>query len=140
MRKLLIVLSLIIGTTAFADGFKIGLGGYCPVGFVKAGKQVFGDPQFSSEYQGTTYYNSSAEAKAMFDKEPSVYVGAIKYKGYCATGVSMGKKLESDPAYFSQSGGKVYFFSSKEAKAMFDKDSTKFIAKADGEWTKLSKK
>ena len=140
MRKLLMVLSLLIGVNTFGDGFKIGLGGYCPVGFVKAGKQVFGSPQFASEYNGTTYYNSSPEAKAMFDKEPNVYVNAIKYVGYCATGVSMGKKLESDPSHFSQSGGNVYFFSSKEAKAMFDKEPAKFIAKADVEWTKLSKK
>ena len=102
--------------------------------------QVFGDPKFSSEFQGTTYYNSSAEAKAMFDKEPGKYVGAIKYKGFCATGLAMGKQLESDPGIFSKFDGKVYFFSSKEAKAMFDKDSKKYVAMADKEWAKIDKK
>lgn len=139
MKYLAIILAL-VGSTTFADGFKVGLGGHCPVGYVMAGKQVFGDPKFSSEYQGVTYYNSSAEAKSMFDKEPSKYVEAVKYKGYCATGLAMGKKLESDPGIFSKVDGKIYFFSSKEAKTMFDKEAKKYIGMADKEWTKLANK
>ena len=138
--KQLVLAILMMGSAAFADGFKIGLGGHCPVGYVMAGKQVFGDPKFSSEYQGTTYYNSSAEAKAMFDKEPAKFVEAVKYKGFCATGLAMGKQLESDPGIFSKVDGKVYFFSSAEAKAMFDKDTKKYIGMADKEWNKVAKK
>ncbi|MGE3759219.1 MAG: YHS domain-containing (seleno)protein [Pseudobdellovibrionaceae bacterium] len=138
--KYLAIFLAFIGSAAFADGFKVGLGGHCPVGYVMAGKQVFGDPKFASEYQGVTYYNSSAEAKTMFDKEPGKYVEAVKYKGYCATGLAMGKKLESDPGIFSKVDGKVYFFSSKEAKAMFDKEAKKYIGMADKEWTKLANK
>ncbi len=138
--KYLVLLLAFIGATAFADGFKVGLGGHCPVGFVMAGKPIIGDPKFSSEYQGVTYYSSSAEAKTMFDKEPGKYVDAIRYKGYCATGLAMGKQIESDPSLFSRVDGKVYFFSSKEAKAMFDKEPKKYIGMADKEWTKLSQK
>jgi YHS domain-containing protein len=129
-----------VSTSALADGFKIGLGGHCPVGYVMAGKEIFGNPKYSSEYQGIKYYNSSAEAKAMFDKEPAKYVDAIKYKGYCATGLSMGKQIDSDPALFSKVEGKVFFFSSKEAKAMFDKEPKKYVEAADKEWSKLAKK
>ncbi|PIU01038.1 MAG: hypothetical protein COT74_00610 [Bdellovibrionales bacterium CG10_big_fil_rev_8_21_14_0_10_45_34] len=137
MKRLLAVLTLVLGVGAHADGFKIGLGGYCPVGFVKAGKSVFGDPKFASEYEGTTFYNSSADAKKMFDKDPASFVGAIKYKGFCATGLAMSKKLESDPSIFSRIDGSIYFFSSKEAKTMFDKDPKKFIGQANAEWAKL---
>lgn len=139
MKKIFLAL-MIFGSAALADGFKIGLGGHCPVGYVMAGKQIFGDPKFASEFKDTTYYNSSAEAKTMFDKEPEKYVEAVKYKGFCATGLAMGKQLESDPGIFSRVDGKVYFFSSKEAKTMFDKDSKKYIGMADKEWTKISKK
>ncbi len=138
MKKLVLAL-MFFASTAMADGFKIGLGGHCPVGYVMAGKQVFGDPKFASEFQGTTYYSSSAEAKAMFDKEPGKYVDAIKYKGFCATGLAMGKQIESDPGLFSKVDGKIYFFSSKEAKAMFDKDPKKYIGMADKEWGKVTK-
>lgn len=140
MRLVSILATLIFSVSVFADGFKVALGGHCPVGYVAAGKQVFGDPKFASEFNGVTYYNSSAEAKAMFDKEPGKFVEAIKYKGYCATGLSMGKQLESDPAIFSKVDGKVFFFSSTEAKSMFDKDPKKYISTADKEWSKISKK
>lgn len=138
--KYLIAILTVFGSLAFADGFKVALGGHCPVGYVMAGKQIFGDPKFSSEYQGITYYNSSADAKAMFDKEPAKYVDAVKYKGYCATGLAMGKHLESDPGIFSRVDGKVYFFSSNDAKAMFDKEPKKYIGMADKEWEKKNKK
>lgn len=52
----------------------------------------------------------------------------------------MGKKLESDPGIFSKVDGKIYFFSSKEAKTMFDKEAKKYIGMADKEWTKLANK
>ncbi len=135
--KYIAILFALIGSLALADGFKVGLGGHCPVGYAM-GKQVFGDPKYASEYQGVTYYNSSAEAKAMFDKEPAKYVEAVKYKGYCATGLAMGKKLESDPGIFTKVDGKIYFFSSKEAKGMFDKEPQKYIGMADKEWAKLA--
>lgn len=139
MRYLLVVFML-LGGSVFANGFKVGLGGYCPVGFVMANKHVFGDPKFASDYKGVTYYNSSAKAKEMFDKEPNKYVEAIQYNGYCATGLSMGKQIESDPTLFSKLNEKVYFFSSAEAKGMFDKDPKKFIGAADKEWAKSQKK
>lgn len=138
--KYIALILLALSLNSFADGFKVGLGGHCPVGYVMAGKQIFGDPKFSSEYKGVTYYNSSSDAKAMFDKEPGKYVEAIKYNGYCATGLAMGKKLESDPGIFSKVDSKIYFFSSQDAKAMFDKDSKALIAKADKEWQKSEKK
>lgn len=136
MKKILISLFLALSTVALADGFSVGLGGYCPVGFVKGGKAVFGDPKFSSTYKDVIYYNSSQEAKAMFDKDPGSYIKALKYDGYCATGMSMGKKLKSDPTIHSEVDGAVYFFSSVEAKSMFDKGPKGFIGKADIAWKK----
>jgi len=136
MKKILFTLFLGLSSIALADGFSVGLGGYCPVGFVKGGKAVFGDPKFASTYKDVIYYSSSQEAKAMFDKDPESYVTAMKYDGYCATGMSMGKKLKSNPTVHSEVGGDVYFFSSAEAKAMFDKSPKGFIAKADAAWKK----
>jgi YHS domain-containing protein len=134
MKSIIVALALSFGSVSLADGFNVGLGGYCPVGFVKAGKSVFGDPKYASTYEGVTYFNSSQDAKALFDKDPASFVKAIKYDGYCATGLSLGKKLKSDPNIHSELGGAVYFFSSAEAKEMFDKAPKDFIAKADAAW------
>ncbi len=135
----LIVLFFCLSTVAFADGSKVALGGYCPVGYVKMKQAVFGNPKFVSEFQGRLYYSSSADAKAMFDKDPASYVDAVKYEAYCATAVSMGKKIPADPGLLSTVDGKVYFFSNVEAKAMFDKDPKSYIEKADKTWPKIAK-
>lgn len=116
---------------------KVGLAGYCPVAYAKMGKAVPGDAKFASEHKGIVYHSSSAEAKKMFDKEPDTYISAMPYKTWCATGVAMGKKLESDYTLYTKIGDKVYFFSSADAKKMFDKDSKGLIKKADAAWPAL---
>jgi YHS domain-containing protein len=114
----------------------IALGGYCPVGYVAAGKAVKGDPNFVSEYQGETYYLANAMAKEMFDKAPASYV--VAYDGWCATAVANGMKVESDPAVFVVRDGKTYLFSNEKAKAMFTEDGAGLVAKADTNWPELA--
>lgn len=115
------------------------LSGYCPVAYAKMGKAVPGDAKFASEFNGQTYFSSSSEAKKMFDKEPATYIEAMPYKTWCATGVAMGQKLKSDYTLYSKVDNKVYFFSSVDAKKMFDKDSQGFIKKANAAWPSLDK-
>lgn len=133
------VLLTLFAFNAFADGSKVALGGYCAVGFTGAKKAVFGDPQFTSEYKGKLYYLSSEGAKKMFDAEPEKFVSPIQFNGYCVTGLAMGKRIETDPKIFSIVDDKIYFFSSVEAKTMFEKNPKDFIAKADKNWKKLLK-
>lgn len=129
-------LGFCLSMTAFADGMKVNLGGYCPVAYVSAEKAIFGKPEFASEHQGRTYYFVAQGAKDTFDKDPSAFVKAIQYDAWCATGLAMGKKIASDPKIFTKLDGKVYFFSSQGAKEAFDKDSATLIKKADKEWSK----
>ena len=110
-------------------------GGYCPVAYVKMHKAVKGDPQFSSEKDGHAYHFANAMAKQAFDAEPAKF--RIAYDGWCATGVTMGKKIASNPELFTERNGTTYLFSSEQAKAMFDKDPSMTIAKADEGWSKI---
>ena len=133
----LMLSSVTMSPALLADGSKVVLGGYCPVGYVAAQKTVYGDPKYASEYKGKTYYLSSQGAKEMFDKEPEKFTKSFKYDSYCATGVALGKKLATDPGLFSTAKGKVYLFSSPAAKEAFDKDPKGMIAKAEANWKKL---
>ena len=133
----LVLSSFIMSPILQADGSKVALGGYCPVGYVAAQKAVYGDPKFASEYEGQTYYLSSQGAKEMFDKDPAKFAKTIKYDSYCATGVALGKKLATDPDLFSTVDEKVYLFSSQGAKDAFDKDPKGMVAKAEANWKKL---
>jgi YHS domain-containing protein len=116
----------------------VALGGYCPVAYVAMNHAMKGDPQHKSTHQGRTYHFANADAKKMFDQAPAKYVPA--YDGLCATGVAQGMKLQSDPTLFTVHDGRAYLFSNAEAKAMFDKDKTGIIAKADANWPNVQKK
>ena len=142
MKNILLLISLVVSASAqptFASGSKVKLGGYCAVAYVGAQKALFGNPDFASDYEGSSYYFINKDAKAMFDKEPTKFVNGIKYDAWCATGVALGKKLATDPKLFSEVDGKVYLFSSADAKAMFDKDKNGMIKKAESSWPKLNK-
>jgi len=115
----------------------VALDGYCPVAYHVLKKAVKGKPEFSSKYDGKTYDFVNAKAKMMFEKNPSKFLP--KYSGYCATAMSMGKKLKSNPKLFTLYKGNTYLFSTKKAKMMFDKDPAMYSAKADKEFTLLNK-
>lgn len=138
--RLLVVVGLgaVLGVALWAgEGHTPALGGYCPVAYQAMGKAMKGNPQFASSFQGQTFLLANADAKKMFEAEPAKYVPA--YNGYCATAMAQGKKLEANPKLFAVKNGRTFLFSSREAKAMFEKDPEGTIAQADAQWTKLQK-
>lgn len=137
MWSVFFVLSF-LSTYTFADGVNVGLGGYSPVSYIDSQKAIYGTPKFKSENKGKAYYFENAAAKAKFEKDSDKYTAGIQYDGWCATGLAMmGKNIASDPTIFSVDSGKVYFFSSPEAKKMFDKDVKKIATDADAAWAKI---
>ena len=51
------------------DQYRVAYHGYCATG-VAMGKKIASNPETFSVNKGVTYLFSSAEAKAMFDKDP----------------------------------------------------------------------
>ena len=145
MRRLvlLLVAALMTVTVGIASAGKEGksahtaIQGYCPVAYVAMGKAVKGDPKIASVVDGHRFLISNADAKKMFDADPGKY--QVAYEGWCATAMSMGKKLKSDPKLFTVHGGKTYLFSNAEAKKAFDVMPDGVIMKADEQWASLAK-
>jgi YHS domain-containing protein len=133
---ILATITVLAGAIAWAGGDGVvALKGYCPVAYVAMEKAVKGKPEFASEHQGQTYHFLNADAKKMFDQAPEKFLPA--YDGYCATAVTQGQKLASDPTLFKVVNGRTYLFSSKKAVAMFEKDPAGVIAMADARWVEL---
>ena len=130
---LLFVLPTLFSSPAFA-GDEPAIDGYCPVGYVAAGKALKGDPKFAVKADGETYWFVSKDAKKAFKKTPEKF--DVAYDGWCATGIAMGKKIPVDPKMFSVVDGKIYLFSNAETKAMFDNDPS-LASKADTAWKTL---
>jgi|GEM_PF-52071 len=78
----------------------------------------------------TNYVNTVAATEVDF---PLVAATAA-YDGLCAVAVSMGERVPSDASSTTQHAGRLFRFSSQEAKAMFDADPVGITAKADARW------
>lgn len=120
------------------DGNGVGIHGYDPVAYFSEGKAAKGDPQYSSNYGGATYYFKSSDDKAAFDKDPAKY--APQFGGYCAMAMAMGKLEDADPTFFLVHDGRLLLQRNEKAHMMFLKDPAGNHKKADEQWQKLQGK
>ncbi len=141
---MVLALAIVVGLITAADAQStkakkgaVALNHYCPVAYSAMGKAAKGEAKYSSTYKGKKYYMMSADAKKMFEANPEQYVP--KYNGYCATALAMGKKMEANPEIFSAYKGATYLFSSKDAKAAFEKDPEATISMAEKQLASLEK-
>ncbi len=119
----------------------LALEGYCPVAYFAANKPIKGQPKYSSDYKGITYYFVNADAKAEFEKQPAKYVPA--YGGWCAFGMAIGDKFPVDPTNFKIVNGKLNLFlknKNVDALMLWNKGSDVEQAnKASTHWAKVNK-
>jgi len=111
--------------------------GYCPVSYQLSGKAVIGDVKFKQLMRGEVYHVASAEALAAFVKEPDKFIP--QYAGFCAAGVSKGKRYPGDPTIFAVVEGRTYLFFDENAKKTFQANPTETMMTADANWPELKK-
>ena len=91
-----------------------------------------GNPSIKSSYENVTFYFSSAENKALFDKEPSKYLP--EFGGYCANGVVYSIPWGGDADAFEMINGKLYISGGKGSHDAFMLDVPKNMKLADKYW------
>jgi YHS domain-containing protein len=111
--------------------------GYDPVAFFTSPKPVKGLPSITSTRDGATYRFATAEHKAAFDANPAKYEPA--FGGYCAYGVSKGKKVEVDVDAFQIVNGRLLLQYSKGVREKFNQDTQGNLKLADAKWADVSK-
>lgn len=109
----------------------IAIKGIDPVTYFNPGRPARGASKISYDFDESRYLFSSAKNKELFAADPERY--APQFSGLCATGLSMGMKAEADPNVFMVKDGKLYIFSSVEAREMVQKDPT-LLGKAHEAW------
>ncbi len=119
-------------------GAPLALHGFDPVAYFTAGKPVQGNASYVSTHNGAAYYFTSKENLATFEASPAKY--APHYGGYCAYGVSVGKKFDGDPRFWKIVGGKLYLNLNAEIARKFNADTKGAIAKADANWRTIEDK
>ena len=95
-------------------------------------KDVQGNPSIKSTFENVTFYFSSAENKALFDKEPMKY--QPQYGGYCANGIVYGIPWGGDADSWRMIEGKLYIFGGQGSRDAFLLDVPKNRALADKYW------
>lgn len=119
------------------DETTLAIKGYDPVAYFTKNTPTKGNSQFAANYDGATYWFSSAKHQKMFTSEPSKY--APQYGGYCAYGVSKGYKYDIDPEAFAVVDGKLYLNLNKKVQNIWSNDKQALIVDANGYWTNIEK-
>ena len=119
---------------AVADGndSRVMLKGADVVAYFVAGKYLPGKPEFSSQYEQTTFRFASAEHKARFDKDPAAYLP--QFGGYCANGIAYAIPWGGDADTWKIIAGKLYIFGGQGSKDAFELDEQANLALAERYW------
>lgn len=120
------------------SGAPLALHGFDPVAFFVEGKPVHGDAEYSATHDGAAYYFASKKNLEAFEANPSKYAPA--YGGYCAYGVSVGKKFDGNPNFWKIVDGKLYLNLNADIAKAFEKDVPGAIKNADGYWPDIEHK
>ena len=133
------VIALLSSATAHAqssgaDAAAVALKGYDVVAYFNEHRPSKGSPEFRQDFDGVRYYFSSLRNRAAFGADPDHFMP--QFGGYCAMGISKGKKFESDPSVFRIVDDKLYVFSSPKAGDAADQDP-QILARARQAWETL---
>ena len=140
--KLLLFTILLTGLVQPAlsadDHMLTAIGGYDVISYFTEGKAMRGSGFHTASHNNQIYLFSSKKNKKMFEKNQSKY--APQYNGWCAYGVSVGKKFHTDPTVFAVVDGKLYLNLDGDIQAKWNKGRAEKIAAADKKWRKIGAK
>ena len=132
----LALLSSQVLLAANAANSVLGIQGYDPVSYHNSKRPIRGNGHYVAIHDDVTYQFASAENKAQFEKSPEKYVPA--YGGYCAFGVSVGKKFIGDPEVWRIVDGRVYLNLDANIQDDWLKNVPGKIKQADEHWRRIA--
>lgn len=120
------------------EGGPLALRGFDPVAYFTQKRAVQGDFQHAVLHDGAVYQFASAANKRAFEADPAKYVPA--YGGFCAYGVSVGKKFDGDPRVWKVVDGRLYLNLNSDIQKTWEKDVPGNITKANSNWRRIRTK
>lgn len=134
MHKVILTLAAACFSTQLAaQSPSVSLKGHDPVAYFTEGRPVKGSTGINYDFDDARYLFSSQKNRERFAASPDRYTP--QYSGLCATGMALGAKAQADPTVWKIVDGKLYVFSSTQAREKFEQDPS-LHAKAQQNWQK----
>lgn len=137
LATLLIALPLMAtaGVDTETDENGVILAGYDAVAYFTESKPVMGKALYTAVHNNAIYRFSSASNRDVFIQSPDKY--APQYGGFCAYGVTLGKKFEIDGKAFEVVDGKLYVNKNQNVYEIWKKDIPGYINSANTNWSDI---
>ena len=132
------MLALAAPSAAVADNLSsstVGAGGYDLVSYRTGEKPLRGNGNHLVEHDGTTFLFINDANKKKFESNPAKFLPA--YGGFCAFGVSVGKKFVGDPDVWEIVDGQLYVNLDNKIKGLWIEDVAGNIKKANNNWPRI---
>ena len=123
------LLSLSFPLAAQSPG--VALKGHDPVSYFTDGRPVKGASDINFDFDERRYLFASQKNRERFAASPERYTP--QFAGLCTTGLAYGMKADADPAVWKIIDGKLYVFSSTQARDQAEQDPS-LLAKAQRNW------
>ena len=114
------------------DANDVILAGYDAVAYFTQGKPVEGSAKYTTSYNDAIYRFSSKQNRDTFNADPTRY--APQYGGFCAYGMTFGKKFEIDGKAFEVVDGKLYVNENQSVYKAWKKDVPTHLEQANSQW------
>ncbi len=125
------------GASAFTHSTP-GVSGYDVVSYQTGEKPLRGNGNHIAVHEGVTYLFVNEANRKAFERDPERYVPA--FGGYCAYGVSVGKKFVGDPDVWRVVDGRLYLNLDTSIQQTWAKDVPGNIDKANTQWSAIRDK
>lgn len=115
-----------------ANGNDLAIQGYDPVAYFTNEKPTKGSSDFTATYKNAIYHFSSEQNRDLFRASPAKY--APQFGGFCAFGVTRGRKFDTDPTAWRVVDGKLYLNLNKDVQKVWLEDVPGYITNANQTW------
>ncbi len=122
---------IIFSFATMQDAQAQAIGGYDTVSYF-SGKPVRGKQQYSTQWDGQTWFFSSSSNLKKFQNDPERF--APQYDGQCAFAVAHGSSAPGSPNQWTVHRGKLYFNLNAGIKRQWLSNKQRFIDQADDNW------
>lgn len=113
----------------------VAISGYDPVAYFTEDAAMVGSPLFDLQWNGVTWYFTSAANRDVFERNPEIY--APLFGGHCAMSMARGHLSDGNPQIFRIVGGRLMLFYSIGNRSAFDLSPASALREGATHWAAL---